>query len=88
MAIKEILLETKYVRIENILVVRHFPNVFLDNFPKVPLEREVKFIIELMLGTSPISRAPYCMTPMDFNELKMQLEEMLEKSIVRHNVSP
>ena len=88
MAIKEILLETKYVRIENILVVRHFPNVFLKNFPKVPLEREVKFIIELMLGTTPISRAPYCMTPMEFNELKMQLEEMLEKSIVRPNVSP
>ena len=50
----------------DILVVCEFPDVFLDELPGLPLERDVEFKIELVPGTTPISRRPYRMSP---NEL-------------------
>ena len=46
------------------------------------------FTIELILGTTPISKAPYRMAPLELKELKVQLQEMLDKSFVRPSVSP
>jgi hypothetical protein len=45
--------------IEDIPVVYEFLDVFLDDLPGLPLDREVEFKIELILGTAPISRRPY-----------------------------
>ncbi len=50
-----------------------FPNVFLEEFPGLPLEREVQFEIEVMLGVEPISITPYRMVPTELKELKVQL---------------
>ncbi|XP_031253149.1 uncharacterized protein LOC116111086, partial [Pistacia vera] len=47
--------------IQNVLVVREFPDVFLDDLPGLPPEREMEFSIELAPGTTPISKAPYRM---------------------------
>ena len=49
------------VRLEDIPVVIEFPDVFPDDLPGLPPDREIDFQIELALGTGPISRAPYKM---------------------------
>ncbi|XP_058725843.1 uncharacterized protein LOC131597147 [Vicia villosa] len=63
-------------------VVCEFPEVFPDEVSDFPPEHEVKFSIELVPGTSPVSMAPYKMSASELNELKKQLEEMLEKKFV------
>nr|GFA52100.1 putative reverse transcriptase domain-containing protein [Tanacetum cinerariifolium] len=69
-------------------IVSEFPNVFLDELPGIPPVREVEFNIELILGAEPISKAPYRMDPVELNELKDQLQELLERGFIRPSVSP
>nr|GEY79755.1 putative reverse transcriptase domain-containing protein [Tanacetum cinerariifolium] len=57
-------------------------------FAKIPHEREVKFGIELVSGTQPISKAPYRMAPIELKELKEQLQELLDLGFIRPSVSP
>ncbi|XP_073298483.1 uncharacterized protein [Primulina huaijiensis] len=57
-------------RISDIPVVREFPDVFPEEIPGFPPEREVGFSIELMPGTEPISRAPYRLALVELKELK------------------
>jgi hypothetical protein len=54
----------------------------------MPLDRDVEFIIELQLSTTPISRRPYKMTSKELAELKVQLNELLEKGYIRPSSSP
>jgi hypothetical protein len=54
----------------------------------MPLDRDVEFVIELQLGTTPISRRPYKMTPKELTELKVQLNELLDKGYIRPSSSP
>ena len=49
------------LKLEDIPVVRDFPDVFLDDLPGLPPKNEVEFIIDLVLGTVPISKTPYRM---------------------------
>ncbi|XP_058775225.1 uncharacterized protein LOC131649481 [Vicia villosa] len=76
------------VRIDELKVVREFPDVFPDEIPDVPPKREVEFAIDLVPGTRPVSMAPYRMSASELSELKKQLEELLEKKFVRPSVSP
>ncbi|XP_073307132.1 uncharacterized protein [Primulina huaijiensis] len=69
-------------RISDIPVIREFPDVFLEEIPGFPPEREVEFSIELMPGTEPISRAPYRLAPVELKELKEQLQDLLSKGCV------
>ncbi|KAL0561256.1 hypothetical protein IC582_001678 [Cucumis melo] len=69
-------------------VVRDYPNVFPEKLPGLPPHREVEFAIELESGTVPISRAPYRMDPAEVKELKVQLQELLDKGFIRPSVSP
>ena len=55
------------VDVEKIPVVREF----LDELPSIPLEREVGLSIEIIPGTTPISRAPYRMAPSELKELRL-----------------
>ncbi|XP_075499153.1 uncharacterized protein LOC142537525 [Primulina tabacum] len=66
-------------RIYDIPVVCEFPDVFPEEIPGFPPEREVEFSIELMPGTEPISRAPYRLAPVELKELKEQLHDLLSK---------
>nr|GEY91736.1 putative reverse transcriptase domain-containing protein [Tanacetum cinerariifolium] len=66
-------------------VVRDFFDVFSKELPGIPPEREVKFGIELVSGSEPISKAPYRMAPI---ELKEQLQELLDLGFIRPSVSP
>ena len=84
------LLDSKRGQIElaNILVVKDFLDVFPEELHSIPLEREVDLSIEILQGTSPTSRAPYKMAPTKLKELKIQLQELLDKGFIRPSVSP
>ena len=76
------------VDVEKIPVVREFPDVFPEELPGIPLEREVDLAIEIVPGTVLVSRARYRMAPMELKELKSQLQELLDKGFIRPSVSP
>jgi hypothetical protein len=79
---------TSVKEICDILVVCEFPDVFPDDLPGLPPNREVEFIIELKPGTAPISKRAYRMPPNELAELKAQLQELLEKGFIRPSSSP
>jgi hypothetical protein len=74
--------------LEDIPVACEFPDVFAEDLPGMPPDRDVEFIIELQPGTTPISRRPYKMTPKELAELKVQLNELLDKWYIRQSSSP
>ena len=76
------------VDVEKIPVVREFPDVFPEELPGIPHEREVDLAIEIVPGTVPMSRALYRMAPTELKELKSQLQELLDKGFIRPSVSP
>ncbi|KAA0033843.1 pol protein [Cucumis melo var. makuwa] len=67
------------VSLSSNLAVREYPDVFSDELKKLPPPREINFAIELVSGTAPISRALYRMAPAELKELKVQLQELLDK---------
>ena len=73
---------------ENIPVIREFHDVFPEELLGVTHEREVDITIEVVQGTTPISRALDCMAPIELRELKTQLQELLDKGFIRPSVSP
>src|SRR4030042_245803 len=75
-------------KFDKLPVVCDFPEVFPDEIPDVPPEREVEFSIDLVPGTKPVSMAPYRMSASELAELKKQLEDLLDKKFVRPSVSP
>ena len=68
-------------------MAQNFPQVFQE-VPGLPPDREIEFSIELLPGTTPISKAPYRMAPPELAELKKQLQELLDKGLIRPSVSP
>ena len=62
--------------------------MFPDDLSRLPPAREIEFTIELLPGTSPISKAPYRMAPAELAELRKQLQELLDKGFIRPSVSP
>ena len=69
-------------------VVCEYEDVFRDKLPGLPPQRVVDFCIELHPGTSPISMTPHRMAPIGLQELKVQLNELLDKSFIRPSTSP
>ena len=63
----------------SIPMVCEFPDVFPEDLPRLPPDRDVEFSIELEPGTAIISWCPYRMAPKELAEMKKQLEELLEK---------
>jgi hypothetical protein len=76
------------LRLEDIHVVREFPDVFPDDLPGMPPERVIEFKIELQPDTAPISKAPYKMSPVEMKELKIQLQGLLDKGYIHPSTSP
>jgi hypothetical protein len=74
--------------LEEIPVVCEYPDVFPDELPGMPLDRDVEFVIELQPGTAPISKRAYRMPPKELAELKNQLQELLDKGYIRLSSSP
>ena len=63
-------------------------DVFLDELPGLPPKRVVDFGIELHPSTSPITMTPKRMAPIELQELKIQLQELLDKGFIRPSTSP
>ena len=80
--------DKKTPKIEDISIVNEFPDVFPDELPGLPPDREREFAIDLAPGTELVSKAPYRMAPVELNELATQLHDLLEKGVIRPSVSP
>jgi hypothetical protein len=81
------LVDGKFVG-DNIRVVKDFPDVFLEELPGMPPDREVEFVIDLLPETAPISKWPYRMSVEELKELKKQLTELQEAGYIRPSSSP
>ena len=78
----------QHSKLEDFPVVREFLEVFPEDILGLLPGREIEFIIELITGIAPISKAPYRMTPLELKELKVQLQELLDKGFIRPSFSP
>jgi hypothetical protein len=76
------------IKVKDIPVVCEYPDVFPDDLPGMPPDRDIEFIIELQPGTAPISKRPYRMPPNELAELKIQLQDLLDKGFIRPSASP
>ena len=69
-------------------IVSEFPDVFPEELPGLPPDREVEFCIDVIPETQPISIPPYRMAPAELKELKSQLQDLLDKGFIRPSTSP
>ncbi|XP_071900988.1 uncharacterized protein [Coffea arabica] len=76
------------LKIENVPIVSEYPDVFPDELVNLPPEREVVFEVNLCPGASPISKTPYRMAPAELKELKLQLQDLLERGFIHESGSP
>ncbi|KAA3461088.1 DNA/RNA polymerases superfamily protein [Gossypium australe] len=74
--------------IGSIQKVREFPNEFLEELTKLPLDHEAEFRIELLPEIVLVSIALYHMAPKELKELKVQRQELLNHGFIRPGVSP
>nr|GFB99540.1 putative reverse transcriptase domain-containing protein [Tanacetum cinerariifolium] len=75
--------KSKEKRLEDVPVIRDFPEVFPDDFPGLPPPRQVEFRIELVSRAAPVAHAAYRLAPFKMKELSVQLQELLEKGFIR-----
>ncbi|GKD49532.1 putative reverse transcriptase domain-containing protein [Tanacetum coccineum] len=75
-------------RLEDVPIVRDFPDVFPEDLPGLPPTRQVEFQIDLILGAAPVARAPYRLAPSEMKELSEQLKELSDKGFIRPSSSP
>ncbi|GJS76234.1 putative reverse transcriptase domain-containing protein [Tanacetum coccineum] len=75
-------------RLEDVPIVRDFPNVFPEDLPGLPPTRQVEFQIDLIPGAAPVARAPYRLAPSEMKELSEQLKELSDKGFIRPSSSP
>ncbi|KAA0047617.1 Transposon Tf2-9 polyprotein [Cucumis melo var. makuwa] len=70
------------LKLKDILVVRKFLDVFPEELSGLPPDREIEFLIDLVPGTALISQALYRMALMELRELKLQLQELVDKGFI------
>ncbi|KAJ9557882.1 hypothetical protein OSB04_012496 [Centaurea solstitialis] len=80
--------EARKKTVAGVSVVSEYPDVFPDDLPSIPPERQVEFRIDLVPGTAPVAKAPYRLAPPEMQELSKQLEELLDKGFIRPSTSP
>jgi hypothetical protein len=74
--------------LEEVPVVNEYPDVFPEELPDMPPDRDIEFVIDLIPGTSPIAKRPYRMAASELMELKKQLEELQRIGFIRPSSSP
>ncbi|GJX24185.1 putative reverse transcriptase domain-containing protein [Tanacetum coccineum] len=75
-------------RVEDVLIVQDFPEVFPKDLPGLPLTRQMEFQIDLVPGDAPVARAPYRLAPSKMKELSEQLQGLSDKGFIRPSSSP
>ncbi|WVZ76152.1 hypothetical protein U9M48_024150 [Paspalum notatum var. saurae] len=73
---------------DGIRVVCEYPDVFPDELPGMPPDRDIEFLIELLPSTAPIAMRQYRMAPIEYEEVKKNIDELLAKGYIRPNSSP
>jgi hypothetical protein len=73
--------------IKEVPIVCEYPDVFPDELPGMPPDRDIEFIIELIPGTGSIAQRPYRMNPAELVELKKQLDDLLSKGLIQPSSS-
>ena len=79
---------TSVKEIRDIPVVCEFPDVFPEDLPGLPPDRDVQFGIDLKPRIALISRGAYRMPPKELAELKTQLQEVIDKGFIQPSSSP
>jgi hypothetical protein len=74
--------------LEGVPVVNEYPDVFPEELPGMPPDRDIEFIIDLIPGTSPIAKRPYRIAASELMELKKQLEELQRMGFITPSSSP
>ncbi|XP_040960018.1 uncharacterized protein [Gossypium hirsutum] len=74
-------------KIDQVPRVQEYVDVFSEELPGLSPTQEVEFVIELVLGITTISIAPYSMAPTELKELKAQLQELLDHGFILPSVS-
>ena len=72
----------------DIVIVFKFLDIFLEDLPGLLPDWKIKFEIELLSGTTLISKLPYRLGPIELKELKQQLQELLDKGFIWPSYSP
>nr|GEX39869.1 putative reverse transcriptase domain-containing protein [Tanacetum cinerariifolium] len=75
-------------RLQDVPVIRDFPEVFPDDLPGLPPPRQVEFRIKLVPGAAPVARTPYRLAPSELKELSNQLKELSKKRFIHPSSSP
>ncbi|GJR05367.1 putative reverse transcriptase domain-containing protein [Tanacetum coccineum] len=75
-------------RLEDIPVVKEFPDVFPEDLPGIPPVRQVEFQIDLIPRAAPVARTPYRLAPSEMQELSNQLQELTDRGFIRPSTSP
>ncbi|GJV25977.1 putative reverse transcriptase domain-containing protein [Tanacetum coccineum] len=75
-------------RLEDIPVVKEFPDVFPKDLPGLPPVRQVEFQIDLIPRAAPVARTPYRLAPSEMQELSNQLQELTGQGFIRPSTSP
>ena len=70
------------------LVIRDFPEIFPKELPRIPINREIEFFIEVTPETHLISKELYRKALAELKELKTQLQELFYKDFIRQSLSP
>lgn len=74
--------------LDDVPIVREYGDMFLDYPSGTLLDRQVQFTIDLVPRATLASKAPYRMAQKELQELKMQLEELLDKGFITLSGSP
>jgi hypothetical protein len=74
--------------ISDVPVVCEFEDVFLEELSGLRPDRDVEFVINLVLGTAPIAQSLYRMADVELKLLKVELDSLLEKGFIQPSASP
>ncbi|WVZ94039.1 LOW QUALITY PROTEIN: hypothetical protein U9M48_039981 [Paspalum notatum var. saurae] len=73
---------------DGIRIVCDYPDVFPDELPGMPPDRDIEFLIELLRGTAPIAMRQYRIATVEQDEVKKNIDELLAKGFIRRSSSP
>ncbi|KAI3735871.1 hypothetical protein L6452_15393 [Arctium lappa] len=74
--------------VKDVPIVCEYLDVFPDDLPGLPPDRQVEFRIDLVPGAAPIAKTPYRLAPAEMKEMMSQLQELLDKGFIRPSTSP
>ncbi|GJX19710.1 putative reverse transcriptase domain-containing protein [Tanacetum coccineum] len=80
--------KSKEKQLEDVPTVRDFPEVSPEEFPGLPLTRQVEFQIDLVPGAALVAQSPYHLAPSEMQELSTQLQELSDEGFIRPSSSP